>query len=1003
MALFKGSKNIGPNSSNIDRVRAVDPRDDPRNRDVFELQQLDRSKREKVRSATASKVVAVIAGVMTALVLWIGLSVVGYTVNAAVNMTSGPPSYITTSSGMRDGEYKTCYFPADKDGNKVDDTCFESEEDVPEPDWHKALVAEEAKKNEPTSLGDFIFQVSLLKAFVSLVGGLIVWSVVRVKLLRTLQTQNAMRDHTDINQHEDDARLLLPEEVMEKFAPVPDVGAHFSEAPSSLVSHVMLSNKGIKSIDVAKRYGKDILDEDGDVETYKGEVVYNDEGEIVTYNTPFFDKDFGNALFDASDMKIKEHRIFYDARKIDYNRGNRDREKLSGYNTWADVINGDWEFPLYEVQRPAGAYIVDSAPVNTMVIAITRGGKGQTYIEPMIDIWTREKRQHNMVINDPKGELLVKNYVRATQRGYQVVQFNLINPMKTDIYNPLGTAAEAAREGNAIKCAMYVENIANVFFPLDGGEDPVWPNAANNAFKRAAYGLIAVYLEEERELRRHAVATNMAPEVLETKLDEMWGKVTLFNCYQFFVQTSSKKSINPHTALEARREEMSEEEYEAELEKINDRLFLWEDKPEVDQLSLFFTAMEALPKNSIRGLVLDAHNSLKSMAGAEKMLASVYGIAITAMSFFTDPTISTLTSGTPSQNTDLAALAFPRRIGVRLAQNFTARDHLIGSQVKWSAYKDENFTEKYGKEFEHVDTIQRDGWARYFFDGKFPKQDAWLKLEIMNATTGMLIREMFFHFKKGHQVSLDGRRYVKDPVLGEKMVKDGILTELVRHGDKYVPGVTTFPSVALTNVGEGEPSKTSVNAPVITSTSVNYSEKPKAVFLVTPPHLTKYAKLLLILIKQLVDLNFEQSYMTKENQKPLYKTRFMLDELGNLQSEGHGISGFETMLSIGLGQEQQFTLILQTLQQLKDVYGDSVDRVVSGNAQPLDAKIATPTGWIEMGDAEVNQLVLTPSGRVSHITGVYPRGERPVYRVTRADGSSTEACNEHLWDIIVDD
>lgn len=33
----------------------------------------------------------------------------------------------------------------------------------------------------------------------------------------------------------------------------------------------------------------------------------------------------------------------------------------------------------------------------------------------------------------------------------------------------------------------------------------------------------------------------------------------------------------------------------------------------------------------------------------------------------------------------------------------------------------------------------------------------------------------------------------------------------------------------------------------------------------------------------------------------------MLDELGNLQSDGHGISGFATMLSIGLGQEQQFS------------------------------------------------------------------------------------------------
>ncbi len=96
-----------------------------------------------------------------------------------------------------------------------------------------------------------------------------------------------------------------------------------------------------------------------------------------------------------------------------------------------------------------------------------------------------------------------------------------------------------------------------------------------------------------------------------------------------------------------------------------------------------------------------------------------------------------------------------------------------------------------------------------------------------------------------------------------------------------------------------------------------------------------YAKLILILIKQLVDVSFEQSYLTKESQKPLYKTRYMLDELGNLQSEGHGIAGFQTMLSIGLGQDQQFTLILQTLQQLKDVYGESVDKIVQGNVSNI--------------------------------------------------------------------
>lgn len=79
----------------------------------------------------------------------------------------------------------------------------------------------------------------------------------------------------------------------------------------------------------------------------------------------------------------------------------------------------------------------------------------------------------------------------------------------------------------------------------------------------------------------------------------------------------------------------------------------------------------------------------------------------------------------------------------------------------------------------------------------------------------------------------------------------------------------------------------------------------------------------------------------------LYKTRFMLDELGNLQSEGHGISGFETMLSIGLGQEQQFTLILQTLQQLKDVYGDSVDKIVQGNTSNIVFLKSTDDSMIE--------------------------------------------------------
>lgn len=261
------------------------------------------------------------------------------------------------------------------------------------------------------------------------------------------------------------------------------------------------------------------------------------------------------------------------------------------------------------------------------MLAITRAGKGQTVIEPTIDMWLRERKPNNMVINDPKGELLVKNYVKATVRGFQVVQFNLINAMKTDIYNPLCLAADAAREGNFTKCALYVENIADVFFPLDGAEDPVWPNAANNAFKRSAYGLIDYYLEEEKELRLFAERTNMEPKILENKIDEMWGKVTLYNCYQLFVQLTSKKLKNPAVEFAKKAkagefDKLSDDEYYAKLQEVEAQSVLWEDKPEIDLLTLFFNATDTLPKNQMRTLVANANNALRAMAGAEKMMAS---------------------------------------------------------------------------------------------------------------------------------------------------------------------------------------------------------------------------------------------------------------------------------------------------------------------------------------------------------------------------------------------
>ena len=71
--------------------------------------------------------------------------------------------------------------------------------------------------------------------------------------------------------------------------------------------------------------------------------------------------------------------------------------------------------------------------------------------------------------------------------------------------------------------------------------------------------------------------------------------------------------------------------------------------------------------------------------------------------------------------------------------------------------------------------------------------------------------------------------------------------------------------------------------------------------------------------------------------------------------------------------------------------------VGAGKAQPLDAKVLTPDGWRKMGDLAVGDMVIGRDGLPTRIVGVFPQGEKEIYRVTLSDGAATECCDEHLW------
>lgn len=74
-----------------------------------------------------------------------------------------------------------------------------------------------------------------------------------------------------------------------------------------------------------------------------------------------------------------------------------------------------------------------------------------------------------------------------------------------------------------------------------------------------------------------------------------------------------------------------------------------------------------------------------------------------------------------------------------------------------------------------------------------------------------------------------------------------------------------------------------------------------------------------------------------------------------------------------------------------------------GKMQPLDSLIKIPDGWKRMGDIQLNDDVIAKDGTITKVIGIYPHGEKEIFKVTFTDGRSTECGAEHLWKVYTQD
>lgn len=84
--------------------------------------------------------------------------------------------------------------------------------------------------------------------------------------------------------------------------------------------------------------------------------------------------------------------------------------------------------------------------------------------------------------------------------------------------------------------------------------------------------------------------------------------------------------------------------------------------------------------------------------------------------------------------------------------------------------------------------------------------------------------------------------------------------------------------------------------------------------------------------------------------------------------------------------------------------GNMVEGILSlgcgrGKGQPKSAEVLTPAGWRTIGHLSVGDEIIGSDGGAGKVTGVYPRGMLPVFRVSFSDGTSLVVDEDHLWEV----
>lgn len=345
-------------------------------------------------------------------------------------------------------------------------------------------------------------------------------------------------------------------------------------------------------------------------------------------------------------------------------------------------FNGKAGIPVSMIEN---SFYIDTSNTNSLIIGMTRSGKGEMFVIPFIDVCSRSSEKPSIVITDMKLELVCRAYNTLKKRGYLPLLLNIEDPKIGIQYNPLALIIESYLAGNIDDAEMLCNTFAHNIYKSksdksnDGENGKFFVNNASSAVSALILAHVDdCHMQDKRDNAKAEVLFLQAQQAYEKLADELKNKATkkwLNEKPESFTKENISKFAYIPTSerFEKTHENIKKVTVPSVVHTFSDLAQKWLDN-KTTQLDLYF---QNRPENDRAKYI---YSSI-SVAGGERTKGSIFSQALTELTFYMYSNIAKLTQRSTFNLTDLGFGDKPIALFVGVPYYDRSKDSIVSTLI----------------------------------------------------------------------------------------------------------------------------------------------------------------------------------------------------------------------------------------------------------------------------------------------------------------------------------